>query len=170
MQIVHESGHVVGAWLSGATVVKVVLHPLAISRTDVSPNPSPLIEIWAGPIGGVLIPLLLWSIAEHLVPPLNAWLRFFTGFCLVANGCYLGTGLFDPVGDASDLIQQGASAWHFGLFAAVTVPTGFILWHGLGPEFGWGPRGKPISWKTAARTAGALMVLVALEMWLSPKQ
>ena len=42
MMVVHESGHVLGAWLTGGTVAKVVLHPLAISRTDLALNPQPL--------------------------------------------------------------------------------------------------------------------------------
>lgn len=168
MQIVHETGHVIGAWLTGGTVVRIVLHPLDISRTDVSPNPSPLIEIWVGPIGGVLIPLVLWMIGRRLFKPLSSWLRFLTGFCLIANGFYLSTGLFDPVGDASDLIRHGSPVWHLGLFAAMTVPAGFYLWHGLGPEFGWGPRGKPISWTTAGMTAGALILFAILELLLSP--
>ena len=45
MMIVHEFGHVLHAWFSGANVVKVVLHPLAISRTDVAPNPHPLFVV-----------------------------------------------------------------------------------------------------------------------------
>lgn len=45
MMIVHELGHVVGAIGTGATVEKVVLHPLAISRTDVGNNQNPLVVI-----------------------------------------------------------------------------------------------------------------------------
>ena len=41
MMIVHEAGHVAGAMLSGGTVIRVILHPLAISRTDVDPNHFP---------------------------------------------------------------------------------------------------------------------------------
>ena len=36
MQAVHESGHALGALLSGGRVARVVLHPLTISRTDLS--------------------------------------------------------------------------------------------------------------------------------------
>jgi hypothetical protein len=39
MMAIHEFGHVLHALVSGARVERVVLHPLAISRTDVSPNP-----------------------------------------------------------------------------------------------------------------------------------
>jgi hypothetical protein len=59
MQAVHECGHVLAAWLTGGTVQRVVLHPLSISRTDVSPNPHPLAVAWAGPIFGAAAPLAL---------------------------------------------------------------------------------------------------------------
>ena len=49
-QAVHELGHAAGAWLSGGKVVKVVLHPCAISRTDVEPNPRPLVVVCVGPL------------------------------------------------------------------------------------------------------------------------
>jgi hypothetical protein len=59
MQAVHELGHILAAWLTGGTVERVILEPLAISRTDVSPNPSPLAVAWAGPLVGVALPLFL---------------------------------------------------------------------------------------------------------------
>src|SRR4051812_8876543 len=62
MMATHELGHVLAAWLTGGTATKVVLHPLAISRTDVWPNPEPLVVVWSGPLVGVLLPLLLWSV------------------------------------------------------------------------------------------------------------
>ena len=42
MQAVHESGHILGAWISGGRVAKVILNPLTISRTDIAHNPNPL--------------------------------------------------------------------------------------------------------------------------------
>jgi hypothetical protein len=60
---VHELGHVIGAVISGGVVERVVLHPLTISRTDVSPNPHPGIVVWLGPVIGCLFPLALaWSV------------------------------------------------------------------------------------------------------------
>ena len=56
MMAVHELGHVIAAMMSGGTVVRIVLHPAAISRTDVSPNPVPLLVAWSGPLLGSLIP------------------------------------------------------------------------------------------------------------------
>src|SRR5437867_3762034 len=52
MQIVHELGHVLLAWASGETVDRVVLHPLVISRTDVSHARHPLLVAWGGPVLG----------------------------------------------------------------------------------------------------------------------
>ncbi|MCY2994781.1 MAG: hypothetical protein NTY19_44005, partial [Planctomycetota bacterium] len=59
MMAVHELGHVIGAFASGGLVARVVLHPLTISRTDLSVNPHPLFVAWAGPVAGVLLPLVL---------------------------------------------------------------------------------------------------------------
>ena len=60
----HELGHVVAGWLSGGQVTKVVIHPLAISRTDVSPNPRPLLVVWAGPMAGITVPLFIWALCR----------------------------------------------------------------------------------------------------------
>src|SRR5438105_1787209 len=102
MQAVHESGHVFGAWLTGGRVARVVLHPLTISRTDVADNPHPLVVVWAGPIFGVVVPLLLWGAAAASRLPGAFLLRFFAGFCLLANGLYIGVGSFDRVGDCGE--------------------------------------------------------------------
>ena len=57
MQVVHESGHVACAWVGGEMVSRVVLHPLALSRTDTTHDRHPLLVIWGGPILGSLLPL-----------------------------------------------------------------------------------------------------------------
>jgi hypothetical protein len=36
--VVHEGGHVLGAWATGGRVTRVVLSPVALNRTDVSPT------------------------------------------------------------------------------------------------------------------------------------
>ena len=62
MMVVHELGHVIGGMLTGGTVQRVVLPVLGFSRTDVKPNPSPGIVVWAGPVIGVLLPLAMWGL------------------------------------------------------------------------------------------------------------
>ena len=102
MQMVHEFGHVLGAWVSGGQVARVVLHPLTISRTDLLDNPNPLMVVWAGPVVGVLLPLLGWLIAAWVRMPGAFVLRFFAGFCLIANGVYIAGGSFDRIGDCGE--------------------------------------------------------------------
>jgi hypothetical protein len=116
MMAVHESGHVLGAWLTGGSVATVVLHPLTISRTDLATNPQPLPVVWAGPIFGVAAPLIAWGTAHLVRVPFWYLLRFFAGFCLIANGSYLGVGSFDHVGDAGDLLRHGGAIWQLWLF------------------------------------------------------
>jgi hypothetical protein len=143
MQAVHEAGHVLAAWLSGGRVAKVVLHPLTISRTDLAHNPAPVVVVWAGPVIGVLLPLLLWAIAAWRRMPGAFVLRFFAGFCLIANGAYIGAGSFERVGDCGEMLRHGTPMWALWLFGAATVPAGLALWHRLGPSFGLGPaRGR----------------------------
>ena len=160
MMAVHELGHVVGAWLTGGAVAKVVLHPLTISRTDLALNPHPLAVTWAGPLLGVLLPVLLWLPAQWRRVPGWAVLRFFAGFCLIANGAYLGVGGFDRVGDAGDLLRHGAASWQLVTFGLAAVPAGFACWHRLGPHFGFGGDVDPrVAW-----TCAVLLAVLAVAM------
>src|SRR5687768_1269486 len=97
MQAVHEAGHVLGAWITGARVERVVLHPLTISRTDVSENHWPLVVVWMGPIFGVAAPIAIWFLAMLARLPGTFVLRFFAGFCLIANGGYLAFGALQRI-------------------------------------------------------------------------
>jgi hypothetical protein len=138
MQAVHELGHVVGALLGGGRIERVVLHPLTISRTDISPNPRPLLAVWAGPVFGVVMPLLLWGVFVLTRLPGAFQFRFFAGFCLIANGGYIAGGSFDGIGDCGEMLRHGSPMWALWLFGVVTVPAGLALWHRLGPHFGLG--------------------------------
>ena len=88
MMVVHEAGHMIGAWLTGGVVERVVLHPLAISRTDLSVNPHPLIVVWSGPLLGCMIPLMLWLVVRCFLQKYAHLARFFAGFCC-ATRCAL---------------------------------------------------------------------------------
>jgi len=160
MQAVHELGHVLGAATTGGTVTKVVLHPFTISRTDVHPNPHALIEVWAGPIVGVVLPLIAYLLAKALRSPGVFLFSFFAGFCLVANGVYIGAAwLTDGGADAGDLLRLGATHWQLVLFGLLTVPLGLFLWHGLGTSFGLGKANGTVS-HSAALTSVCLFLLV----------
>ena len=138
MQAVHELGHVLGAWLTGGRVVRVVLHPLTISRTDLAENPRPLAVAWSGPLFGAVTPVLLWHLAVGSRLPGAFVLRFFAGFCLIANGAYLGAGAMAGIGDAGDLLRHGSPPWCLWLFGLLTLPVGLWLWHGQSRHFGLG--------------------------------
>ncbi len=132
MQVVHEFGHVTGAWLTAGRVRRLVLHPLAISRTDVSPNPSPLLVVWLGPIVGGLLPSLAMFLVPARHPGASGSVEFFAGYCLTANGAYIAIGSIDQVGDCAAMLQLGTPHWVLLGFGAVTIPLGLYIWHKLG--------------------------------------
>jgi hypothetical protein len=162
MQAVHESGHAVGAWLTGGRVARVVWHPLTISRTDLADNPHPLAVAWAGPVCGIAVPLLLCAIAQAARLPGAFVLRFFAGFCLLANGLYIGLGSFGRVGDCGELLRHGSAPWQLWLFGTVTAPAGLWLWHRQGPHFGLGPAKGLVNCSVAWVTLMACVMLLAV--------
>ncbi len=89
-------------------------------------------------------------------------LWFFAGFCLLANGLYLGVGSFDQVGDCGVLLRHGAERWQLWLFGAVMAPLGLWLWHRQGPHFGLGAAKGRVSRGAAYGTLVTCMALLGL--------
>jgi hypothetical protein len=165
MQVVHETGHVLVGRLTGAEVTKVALHPLIMSRTDVAENPHPLAEVWGGPLVGSLLPLLLFALAAACRLPGVYLLRFFAGFCLIANGVYIGIGHFLAEGaDPWVMMENGSPRWLLVLFGAVTFPIGLYLWHGQGPHFGLGSAKGKVDARAAFISAGLFLALTGAEV------
>ena len=133
MMAVHELGHVIHARLSGG-VVEAVHVPLArFSVTTYTVNPRPRFVAWGGVLWGSVLPIIACAIARLASMPGHRWLQFFAGFCLVANGAYLGVGWAMRVGDAHDLVGLGESKALMCAFGIVAVTAGLYLWHALGP-------------------------------------
>lgn len=138
MLATHEFGHVLHAWLSGGQVERVLLPPLGFSQTIVWPNPHERFVAWGGPAWGAGLPLLAAAVVRLLlrrrrdgghVPDL---LKFFAGFCLIANGGYIGVGWFaraGGAGDAGDLLRLGTPPWVMVAFGAACLVIGLALWH-----------------------------------------
>lgn len=162
MQMVHEFGHVTGAWMTGGRVSRVSLDPLGFSRTDLSPNPRPLAVAWSGPAFGALLPLVLGLVAVRLRMPGAFVVRFFAGFCLLVNGVYLAIGSFDRVGDCGDILRLGSTRWQLWLFGALAIPAAFACWHRQAKCFGFGKEGHPISRGVAVATLAVFLVLAVI--------
>lgn len=162
MQAVHELGHVLGGAITGGRVAKVVWHPLAISRTDFASNPSPLVVVWAGPVFGILAPLFVWAILAGFRVPGAFVVRFFAGFCLIANGVYIGAGSFHHVGDCGEMLRHGSAMWQLWLFGTAATAAGLWLWHRQGQHFGFDASGGNVNPRVTYVTLGIALLLLGL--------
>jgi hypothetical protein len=161
MMIVHESGHVLAAWASGGRVARVILHPFAFSRTDLAENPHPLFVAWGGPVLGSVLPLTVWLIVRAVRFRLAFLLRFFAGFCLIANGAYLASAAAIPVGDSEELLRLGVPLWAIMAPGISAFAGGLALWNRLGSSFGFG--GHPVD-RAAVIAASVSLVVVVVGM------
>jgi hypothetical protein len=165
MQVVHEAGHVLVARLTGGEVIKVALHPLIVSRTDLGANPHPLAVVWGGPLVGSALPLLVFALAAACRAPGVYLFRFFAGFCLIANGVYIGIGwLLADGADPSVMTENGSPVWVLVAFGLLTVPVGLYLWHRQGPHFGLGEAKGNVSPRAALTSVALFLVLTGAEL------
>ena len=161
MMLFHECGHVVGAVATGGTVRRVVWHPAVMSRTDVRPNPHPLIEVAAGPLFGSAVPVAIATAASLIRVRVAYLLWVVAGFCLIANGAYIGVGAIRPIGDAAELAAHGMPRWPMAAFGLLGVAAGFSVWHRTSPRLGFGDAPQEIS-SRHAYVNSALAVLVTV--------
>ncbi len=162
MMAMHELGHVLHAWLSDGVVTEVTIPLFGFSRTDLADNPSPLFVAWGGPVWGSLLPPAALGGARVFKARFRYVVRFFVGFCLIANGAYIGAGSFIRAGDAGDLMRYGSPQWVLIAFGIVTVPAGLYLWNGLGKHFGIGIAQGKVDHATASGVLAALLAVVVL--------
>lgn len=165
MQVVHETGHVIVARMTGGEVTKVALHPLIISRTDVAENPHPLAVVWGGPLLGCLIPLSTFGLAAALRAPGVYLFRFFAGFCLVANGVYIGLGPFLADGaDPQVMTENGSPRWLLAVFGVLATSLGLYLWHREGRHFGLGDGNGVVNPRAALVALGLFLTVTIAEL------
>lgn len=137
MMAVHEAGHCFGAVLTGAKLEAVEIPFVGFSRTDFSGGDSPLFVVVAGPLFGVIIPLVLLLFIKKVSNRIKHVLLFFVGFCLAANGAYIGMDAFLRGGDCRQLVQFGCPVWMLVAFGIISFGCGLYLWHCLGPFSKW---------------------------------
>lgn len=121
MVLTHECGHLLGGALGGAVLVDLDLTPGRLPWSLHSPDPHPLLTLWAGPITGALAP----CVVAMLVRRDAAW--FVANFCLLANGVYLALGWIagDRFLDTARLLEAGAHPISILLFCAATIGAGY---------------------------------------------
>jgi hypothetical protein len=133
MMAIHESGHVLHAWLSGGHVQAVHFGWFEFSRTELAVNSHPLLVAWGGPVWGCTLPLLAVLLVPRPKVQLARLLHSFAGFCLVANGAYLGVGAWiDRAGDAGVLVRLGVPQMLVSSIGLLAMTAGLYLWHRLG--------------------------------------
>jgi hypothetical protein len=159
MMLVHELGHILAALLSGGAVTRLEWPPLGFSRTDVSPNPHPLLVAWSGPLFGASLPLLL-SLILRLARRRALVAEIFSAFCLLANGIYLGAGSLDRVGDTGDILNHGSPLWLLWPLAVPLTLAAFAQLHALGPRLGIPAASK--SQVLLAATSGTLLLAASI--------
>lgn len=144
MMLVHESGHVLGVWMSGGTVVRVVWFSGEFSRTDAGVNPWPMVEVWGGPVVGVAVPLMGYWLVRWLRWSRGYLVCFFAGFCWVVNGVYIGMGVAEAVGDSRKMLRLGTPMWVLGCLGVWEwwVAFGCSMWRVRGWGLGRGEGGE----------------------------
>ncbi|MCC5823066.1 MAG: hypothetical protein LAT64_07565 [Phycisphaerales bacterium] len=145
LQWTHEAGHVLAGLATGAGIQRVVLDPLIFSRTDLSPNPRPLIACWGGPIIGSILgaglPVAVSTVARRWRPVTHA----VACAVLLGNGAYIGLGVIQPVGDAATLLALGTPRWLLAAFGLACFALAAPLYRVI--------IRPPIRWPTPAQTA-----------------
>lgn len=164
MQAVHELGHVLAALATGAEIIKVYLHPVIISSTEIGENSRPLIQVWAGPIVGALLPLLAFLLAKAVRAPGLYLFRFFAGFCLVVNGVYIAFGPSTGGADTAIMLDHGSPRWMMVVFGLATAPLGLYLWHRQGPHFGLGEALGHVDRRAAIVSVVLCIALIGIEL------
>ena len=129
MMLVHECGHMLHAWLSGGHIVSVSIPLIGFSQTIVSPDPKELFVVWGGPIWGVVIPLLACGIVRLIRRRIPQAFKFFAGFCLIANGLYIGMGPVLRAGDSRDMLRLDTPPWLMVGFGTLCLFGGLSFWH-----------------------------------------
>lgn len=122
MATVHELGHLLCGWASGAQLLQAELRPWRLPYSLFSPDPYPLITLWGGPLIGIAVPVLLAVLIRR------NWSWFLADFCLLANGLYLAVGWFsgDAHLDTTQLLRHGAPPVIILLYCAVTLGCGYV--------------------------------------------
>ncbi|TWU51541.1 hypothetical protein [Rubripirellula reticaptiva] len=144
MTTTHECGHMIGGMTCGATLTDFDLAPWRMPYSLHSPDPNPLVTLWAGPIFGIAVPTFLAAIIR------KRWAWFIADFCLIANGGYLALASLsgDRFLDTPRLLDAGAHPATIVIYCMLTIGIGYIWFrsdciHYLAPKSKQRDGGEP---------------------------
>lgn len=122
MLMTHEVGHILGGWISGATLKDYDLRPWRLPYSIHDPDPRPLVTLWSGPIFGVVAPLAITIFTRRPTVRLVAY------FCTIANGTYLAAAWIsgDRFLDTTMMLDKGTHPIWIVLYCGATIPLGYL--------------------------------------------
>lgn len=122
MTVTHETGHLIGGFMGGATLTDFDLAPWRLPYSLHSPDPYPLLTLWGGPFFGVLFPVAIAALISR------CWAWFVADFCLLANGGYLALAWFsgDRFLDTTRLLDAGTPPSSIVIYCIATIGIGYL--------------------------------------------
>jgi hypothetical protein len=109
----HELGHALGYWISGGSVIAIVMNAPAPTGHVVGGAQVRGPYTWGGVVFGSLCAVFPLALSRYLAR--SSATRFtalmVAAFCLAHNGLYLFVGGILPFGDAIGMIELGAPHW-----------------------------------------------------------
>ena len=125
LQLFHELGHIISCKINGGIVHKIAFHFNIFTETIRKGSAHPVIDIWMGPIVGILLPLLLLLIPAK--KNVREILFLFCAACLAGNGLYIGLGWLCDGGDGWELLRYKVSIFWLILFGLPTTLAGLTM-------------------------------------------
>ena len=122
MTFTHEMGHILAGIVCGGTLQSADLLPWHLPYSLFEPDPHLLVTLWAGPMVGVLGPVVIAFALKR------EWMWFIAHFCVLANGVYIATAWYsgDRYLDTPMLIENGASPVVIAAYCLLTIGFGYV--------------------------------------------
>jgi hypothetical protein len=158
MTVTHELGHVVAGVVGGARLTELEVRPWHLPHSILVNDHYPLLTLWAGPVLGCAIPLMVASITGRPACKFVAW------FCLVANATYLLLGYFsgDAHLDSTKMLRAGARPLELLGATLVALPIGYVKFRKACVELITG-QDPPITRRGLYISTAALLIVIVLQ-------
>jgi hypothetical protein len=158
MTVTHELGHVLAGVVGGARLTELEVRPWHLPHSILVNDDYPLMTLWAGPVLGCAIPLLVASLTGRPACRFVAW------FCVVANATYLLLGYFSGDGelDSTKMIRAGARPLELLGATLVALPIGYLKFRKACVELITG-QDPPMTRRGLCISTAALLTVIVLQ-------